>query len=195
MKLIVGLGNPGPEYSDTRHNIGFRVAEELARRHNVKFRRGANARTAKIGKEVLLAEPTTFMNLSGWAVRHLLSYYKITHPELLVVVDDADLPLGRLRIRERGSAGGHNGLKSIIEQLGTDEFPRLRIGVGRSPWVEDLRDHVLSRFQPEEEDRIELAVKQAADAADVFVTDGIHNVMNRFNVETVGTSTGREPEA
>lgn len=191
----MGLGNPGDEYAGTRHNLGFRVAEELARRHEVKFRRGANARTAKIGKDVLLAEPTTFMNLSGGAVRHLLSYYKITHPELLVVVDDVDLPLGRLRIKERGSAGGHKGLKSIIEQLGTDEFPRLRIGVGRSPWVEDLRDHVLSRFQPEEEDRIELAVKQAADAADLFVTDGINKVMNRFNVENLGTSTGPEPEA
>ena len=140
LKLIVGLGNPGPEYSDTRHNVGFWVADELAKRHQAKFRQSARwqARTARIAGDgagdhgdVLLAEPMTFMNLSGRAVRELVTFYKIEIADMLVMVDDADLPLGKLRIRMGGSAGGHNGLKSIIQELGTQQFSRLRIGVGR----------------------------------------------------------------
>ncbi len=142
------------EYSDTRHNLGFQVVEELARRYRVKLRNDAKrkARVAKIGDigdGVLVAQPTTFMNLSGWAVRDVASFHKVAPPDLLVVVDDADLPLGRLRIRRRGSAGGHNGLKSIIQELGTIEFPRLRIGVGRQ--AGELKNHVLGRFDAEEE--------------------------------------------
>jgi PTH1 family peptidyl-tRNA hydrolase len=128
LKLIVGLGNPGPEYSETRHNVGFWVTDELAKRHEVKFRQSAKwqARTARItdgDEDVLLAEPMTFMNLSGWAVREVVAFYKIALGDMLVMVDDADLPLGKLRIRMSGSAGGHNGLKSIIQALGTEQFP------------------------------------------------------------------------
>lgn len=196
MKLIVGLGNPGQEYAGTRHNVGFRVTEELAQRHDVTFRKGSNARVAKIpglGNGVLLAEPTTFMNLSGWAVQHLVSYYRIELPELLVVVDDADLPLGRLRARPGGSAGGHNGLKSIAARLGTDTFPRLRIGVGRDESAEDLREYVLGRFRLDEEEPVQAVVKRAADAAELFAIDGIVPVMNRFNAEEQ-SENGRHPD-
>ena len=184
LKLIVGLGNPGTEYSDTRHNVGFLVADELAHRYRVKFRNHARwkARAAKIGgiaDGVLLAQPTTFMNLSGWAVRELAAFHKLAPSDLLVVVDDADLPLGRLRLRAGGSAGGHNGLKSIIQELGTDEFPRLRIGVGRD--TSELRHHVLGRFREEEQTEIESAVQRAADAAEVFVKENILAAMNRYN--------------
>jgi PTH1 family peptidyl-tRNA hydrolase len=194
LKLIVGLGNPGPEYSETRHNVGFKVVEELAHRHHVKFRRSSRwkAMTAKIpdlGDGVLLAEPMTFMNLSGWAVRSLIAFHKIALPELLVVVDDADLPLGRLRIRTKGSAGGHNGLKSIIQELGTNEFPRLRIGVGRQSWKDGLRDHVLGHFAPDERSETEQAIGNAADAVDLFATEGILKAMNKFNVGASNQST------
>lgn len=191
MKLIVGLGNPGPEYSETRHNLGFKVAEELARRHQVKFRKSSKwkALTAKIpgvGDGVVLAQPATFMNLSGWAVRDLVSFHKIALADLLVVVDDADLALGRLRIRAAGSAGGHNGLKSVIQELGSEQFPRLRVGVGRQPG--ELKNHVLGRFGSDERSHIEAAVKRAADAADLFAREDIVKVMNRFNVAEANQS-------
>lgn len=184
MKLIVGLGNPGQEYSDTRHNLGFKVTEELARRYRVKFRNDTKrkARVAKIldiGEGVLIAQPTTFMNLSGWAVRDVASYHKVVPLDLLIVVDDADLPLGRLRIRRSGSAGGHNGLKSVIQELSTVEFPRLRIGVGRQPG--ELKSHVLGRFDAEEKVQIDAAVKRAADAAELFAREDILAAMNKFN--------------
>jgi len=194
VKLIVGLGNPGEEYSETRHNLGFKVAEEIASRHRIKLKESARwrARTAKIsalGEGVLLAEPTTFMNASGWAVRDLMAFHKIALPDMLVMVDDADLPLGRLRIRMSGSAGGHNGLKSIIQELGDQDFPRLRIGVGRQPG--ELKNHVLGRFAAHERANIELAVKKAADAAEMFATDGIMKAMNTFNKPEAGA----EPDA
>ncbi len=184
MKLIVGLGNPGPEYSDTRHNIGFLVVDELASRHGVSLRSQAKwkartARIADVGDGVMLVKPTTFMNLSGWAVREIAGFYRLPPDDLLIVVDDADLPVGRLRLRPGGSAGGHNGLKSIIEELGADAFPRLRIGVGRQPG--ELRNHVLGRFSADEELRIEAAVKRAADAAELFAREGILAAMNAFN--------------
>jgi PTH1 family peptidyl-tRNA hydrolase len=184
LKLIVGLGNPGSEYAGTRHNVGFDVVEEIARRHGVTLKTTAKwkARTAKIGglgDGVLLAAPTTFMNLSGWAVREIAAFHKLAPSDLLIVVDDADLPLGRLRIRTGGSAGGHNGLKSVIQELATDEFPRLRIGVGRQGG--ELRSHVLGRFSPDEQPYIDAALKRAADAAELFGTENILTVMNRFN--------------
>jgi PTH1 family peptidyl-tRNA hydrolase len=184
LKLIVGLGNPGAEYSDTRHNLGFRVTDELARRFEVAFRNHAKwkARTVKvqIGDEaLLLAQPTTFMNLSGWSVRELASFHKVSPPDILIVVDDADLPLGRLRLRARGSAGGHNGLKSVIQELGSDEFARLRVGVGRQGG--ELKNHVLGRFDPDERPQVEAAVKRAADAAEIFANENILAAMNKFN--------------
>jgi PTH1 family peptidyl-tRNA hydrolase len=185
VKLIVGLGNPGAKYRQTRHNVGFAALDELARRHRVEFESApAEAMMAKVrsfAEPVLVAKPLTFMNLSGYAVGDLLRYFRIDVADLFVIVDDANLPLARLRARARGSDGGHNGLKSIIAQLGTQEFARLRIGVGRGHAERDLADHVLSRFDPEEQEEITAAIARAADAAEVFVTDGIAQVMNRFN--------------
>jgi PTH1 family peptidyl-tRNA hydrolase len=195
LKLIVGLGNPGSEYAETRHNVGFKVADELAKRHQLKFRESARwqARTARItedDRDALLAQPTTFMNLSGWAVRDLVTFYKIGLADMLVMVDDADLPLGKLRIRMTGSAGGHNGLKSIIQELGSEQFPRLRIGVGRQPG--ELKSHVLGRFGSEEREQIDNAVRKAADAAEMFLTDGILKAMNTFNAPE--QSEGADPQ-
>ncbi len=188
MKLIVGLGNPGREYEHTRHNVGFQVTEELARRYRVTLKNHAKwkARAAKIseiGDGVWLAEPTTFMNLSGWAVRDIVDFHKLTPVDVLIVVDDADLPLGRLRLRTSGSAGGHNGLKSIMQELGTAGFPRLRVGVGRQ--AGELKNHVLGRFSSEEKTRIDAAVKRAADAAELFAKESILAAMNRYNAAQV----------
>jgi peptidyl-tRNA hydrolase, PTH1 family len=184
VKLIVGLGNPGREYEHTRHNVGFQVTEELANRYRVMLKNHAKwkaraAKIAEIGDGVLVAEPTTFMNLSGWAVREIAAFHKLSPPDLLIVVDDADLPLGRLRMRTGGSAGGHNGLKSIIQELGTPEFPRLRVGVGRQPG--ELKNHVLGRFSDDERAQIDAAVKRAADAAELFAKEDILAAMNRYN--------------
>jgi PTH1 family peptidyl-tRNA hydrolase len=186
MKLIVGLGNPGAKYQQTLHNIGFDVLNELARRYQARFDAApAEALLAKVrglGDEmVLLAKPLTFMNLSGRAVGDLQRFYKIEPVDLLIVTDDVNLPAGQLRARRGGSAGGHNGLKSIIELLGTDQFPRLRVGVGRGDPQRDLRDRVLGRAAPDEQAILAEATALAADAAEAFVTQGIADVMNRFN--------------
>jgi peptidyl-tRNA hydrolase, PTH1 family len=185
VKLLVGLGNPGPRYRETRHNVGFQVIDELARRGAVSGWREAfnalTARTVAAGQPAVLAKPVTFMNLSGEAVAGVASFYKIEPADVLIVLDEAALPLGRLRARRRGTAGGHNGLKSVIERLGTDEVPRLRIGVGRGDLRRDLADHVLSKFEPGEREMVEAAVLRAADAADMFVAEGIERVMNAFN--------------
>ncbi len=185
VKLIAGLGNPGPKYRDTRHNVGFAVIDELARREAVVFEAAPTdallARARALGGGTLLAKPLKFMNHSGYPVAELARYFRIALPDLLVVVDDADLPLGRLRARARGSAGGHNGLRSIIEQLGTTEFARLRIGVGRGDDRRDLAAHVLSRFEAEEQAVVEAAIARAADAAGLFAESGIAAVMNAYN--------------
>jgi PTH1 family peptidyl-tRNA hydrolase len=186
VRLLAGLGNPGPQYRDTRHNVGFWVADEIARRWGVSdgWRENFEALTVRgktAGEPALVAKPLTFMNLSGFAVSRLAQYYKIEPAEMLVIVDEVALPLGRLRARRAGSAGGHNGLKSIVEQLGTDAFPRLRLGVGRGDNRRDLADHVLSKFEPGERATIEAAVLRAADAAEMFVAEGIERVMNTFN--------------
>lgn len=185
MKLLAGLGNPGPQYRDTRHNVGFLVIDELARRWHVDgWRESFQALSAKTlvgGETVLLAKPLTFMNLSGESVAGLARFYRIAPADLLVIVDEAALPLGRLRARREGSAGGHNGLKSIVQHLGTTGFPRLRIGVGRGDERRDLANHVLGRFEASERDTIAAAVLRAADAAEMFVSEGIERVMNAFN--------------
>ena len=190
MKLLVGLGNPGPQYRDTRHNVGFWVIDELARRWGLSdsWRDRDEALYAKRGREVLLVKPLTFMNNSGFAVSRLSQYFQIEPADMLVVVDEVALPLGRLRARRSGSAGGHNGLKSIIEQLGGLEFPRLRIGVGRGDARRDLADHVLSKFEADERPMIEAATLRAADAAEMFVSEGIERVMSTFNVANDQTS-------
>jgi PTH1 family peptidyl-tRNA hydrolase len=185
VKLVVGLGNPGARYHETRHNVGFRVADELARRAAVsQWREQHQALVAKVrmGEEaVLVAKPVTFMNLSGEAVAGLAGFYKVAVPDVLVVLDEVALPLGRLRAGRQGSAGGHNGLKSVLERLGTTAVPRLRIGVGRGDQRWDLADHVLGAFAPEEREAVVAAVLRAADAAAMFVAEGIERVMNAFN--------------
>jgi PTH1 family peptidyl-tRNA hydrolase len=183
MKVIVGLGNPGRKYAGTRHNVGFEAVDLVAERHGLGWESGPTdglvARWRQKG--ALLAKPLTFMNLSGHAVGELLRFFKIDLEDVLVVVDEANLELGRLRARPGGSAGGHNGLKSIIGQLGTTSFARLRLGVGRGDGRRDLADHVLARFEPEERPIVAEAVARAADAAELFVDEGIGPVMNRFN--------------
>jgi len=186
VKLIVGLGNPGRTYRDTRHNVGFAVADELARRGSVEFETapadGLMARLRTLGPEgTLLLKPLTMMNLSGHAVSEVARYFRIAFGDILVVADDVNLVLGRLRARPSGSAGGHNGFRSIIEQLGTDEFARLRVGVGRGDPRRDLADHVLSGFDAEERPVVADAIARAADAGELFVAEGIERVMNRFN--------------
>ena len=190
MKLIAGLGNPGPKYRGTRHNIGFEVVNELARRAGATFESSpAEALVAKVragtsfnrsDEPVLLAKPLTFMNLSGQALGELLRYFKIDSGDLLVIVDEVQLPLAKLRARAKGSAGGHNGLKSIIEHVGPD-FSRLRVGVGRGDNRRDLADHVLARFDNDETAEVDRMTQRAADAAEMFITQGIAAVMNGFN--------------
>jgi PTH1 family peptidyl-tRNA hydrolase len=182
MKAIVGLGNPGREYAGTRHNIGFDVIDEVARRWNVRLRPWKSAADLVVvsGRSAVLVEPQTFMNLSGDAVGRVTAFHKLEEADVLVVVDEVQLPLGRIRLRRSGSAGGHNGLKSIIEHIGTG-FPRLRIGVGRGDPKWDLADHVLSRFGREEREAVAEAVNRAADAVEMFVDEGLDAAMNRFN--------------
>ena len=194
MKAIVGLGNPGEEYRATRHNVGFDVVDELARRWNVKLKSWKSIAGLAIAPDrgALLAEPRTFMNASGEAVRRIAAFHKIDPADVLIVVDEVQLPVGRLRIRPSGSAGGHNGLKSVIEHVG-EAFPRLRIGIGRGDPRWDLADHVLSTFGRDERDVIDRAVVRAADAVETFVAEGIAATMNRFNMagdKTADDQTG-----
>ena len=189
MKLIVGLGNPGREYRDTRHNIGFKVVDEIARRHDLTFTMAPSQvpdafLVKKFGTQpLLLAKPLTFMNRSGDAVSALSRYFSIEPGDLLVVYDDVDLPFTKLRARARGSAGTHNGMRSIVERLGTTEFPRLRLGVGRGDRRRDLADHVLAKFEADEQSDLDGFIARAADAAEMFAADGIFKVMNVYNAE------------
>jgi PTH1 family peptidyl-tRNA hydrolase len=183
MKLVVGLGNPGRRYAGTRHNIGFDVLDRLTGRHGLEWESAPadSLMTRWRAAGALLAKPLTFMNLSGQAVGELLRFFKIDLADLLIVVDDVNLDLGRLRARAAGSAGGHNGLKSVIAHLGTEEFARLRIGVGRGDGRRDLADHVLATFEPDERTVVAGTVDRTADAVELFVAEGIGAVMNRFN--------------
>ena len=184
MKLIVGLGNPGARYAGTRHNVGFDVVDELARRRRLTFEsspaEALMARERGPGARLMLAKPLTFMNLSGRAVGELVRYYRLDPDHVLIVADDVNLPLGRLRARRGGSDGGHNGLRSVIEALGT-AVARLRIGVDRGDRRRDLASHVLATFDESELETIRPAIDHAGDAVEVYVTDGIDRVMNRFN--------------
>jgi PTH1 family peptidyl-tRNA hydrolase len=187
VKLVAGLGNPGSEYDGTRHNVGFEVIEFVAKRHGVSFDTTDLGRDAWTGKwrrpeePVLLAKPLTFMNLSGQAIRQLLHFYQIEVPDLLVVCDDVNLPLGRLRARASGSEGGHNGLRSVAETLGSIDYARLRIGVGRGDVRRNMADHVLARFEREELPGVEDAIARAADAVETWIADGLARMMNTFN--------------
>ncbi len=185
VKIIAGLGNPGARYRRTRHNLGFEVLDALAARLGTGFLRekheGLLAEATHCGERLLLVKPQTFMNRSGNCLA-AVARNKIDAPgRLLVVVDDVHLPLGRLRVRADGSAGGHNGLKSIIERLGTQDFPRLRLGVGDERDTGDLADHVLSKFRPDERADVEALREQAVEAALMWVSEGIERTMNAFN--------------
>jgi len=182
---IIGLGNPGGEYDRTRHNIGFEVIHALAAAHKIKIgrpRAAAVAGTGRIGDErVVLAMPLTMMNASGVAALRLCHIHDLEPSDLIVIVDDLNLELGQLRLRRGGSAGGHNGLKSINEKLATKNYPRLRIGIGGPPGGMDARDWVLSDFAPDEREEVEEAVKRARACVEMAVTDSIEAAMNEFN--------------
>ena len=184
--LIVGLGNPGDKYDGTRHNAGFWAVDALADQGRfqvtrVKFK-ALTAQAEVGGQGALVMKPATYMNLSGEAVGEAARFYKLPPDHVLVFSDDVDLPLGRLRIRTGGSAGGHNGLKSIIQHLGTDQFPRIKLGVGGKPHPDyDMADWVLGKPQGEDRKNIDEAVKRAAQAVEVYIRDGAQKAMSRFN--------------
>ena len=184
--VLVCLGNPGEKYENTRHNVGFMVADELGERQHapiqkLKFRALTNIFTIS-GEKVLVMKPVTYMNLSGEAVGEAARFYKLPPERVLVISDDVSLPLGKLRIRKGGSAGGHNGLKSIIQHLGTDQFPRIKVGVGQKPHPDyDMADWVLSKFAGEDLKTITEAIRKAADAVECLIQEGPDKAMNRFN--------------
>jgi PTH1 family peptidyl-tRNA hydrolase len=186
VKLIAGLGNPGPEYADSRHNIGYLVADELARRWRIDLSRldrrfeAVIAEAHRAGERVRVIKPVTFMNRSGWSVAAAWRFYKLTLPDLLVIYDDLDLPVGGLRIRAQGSAGGHKGLEDVIRHLGSSEVSRIRIGIGKVHRTATV-SHVLGTFAPDERPMIEAAVATAADAAECWLARGIDAAMNEFN--------------
>lgn len=184
--LVVFLGNPGPKYECTRHNAGFMAADALAKDKGISINRSRfKALTATVdmgGESVLLMKPQTYMNLSGEAVIQAVKFYKIAPENVIVVSDEMSLPIGKLRIRTKGSAGGHNGLKNIIAHLGTDSFPRIRIGVGAPPHPDyDVADWVLSVFRNKDAEEMADAVKRAAEAVECYVLHGPERAMNRFN--------------
>lgn len=186
MYLIVGLGNPGKEYQNTRHNIGFDLIDVIARQENIsvteKKHKALIGKGIIAGRKVILAKPQTYMNLSGESVRSLLDYYKADETEeLLVVSDDISLPPGQLRIRKKGSAGGHNGLKNIIAHLGHDSFQRIKMGVGEKPEGYDLADYVLGRFDGTDRKIMDQAALAAADAVRLILTEGADAAMNLYN--------------
>ena len=196
--LIVGLGNPGAEYAATRHNAGFQVVERLAERCRAQwsYEKKFNAQMARWNRDdrnVLLCQPQTYMNSSGEAIAAILSYYQASINRLLVVVDDADLPLGELRLRPGGSSGGHHGLESIEQHLATREYARLRVGIGRQDEAREITGHVLSRFNSTETALIDKVLTFAADQAECWLTAGIQKAMSQYNGPVNGATTeGKE---
>jgi len=183
IRVIAGLGNPGKTYEETRHNVGFQVLDAFATRHDVRLQTESSWES-ELGKwkNILLVKPLTFMNASGSAIGKLVRFFKLEPKSILVIYDDKDLPLGRLRLRPSGSAGSHNGMASVITQLSTDQIPRLRVGIGAGEYR--LRDHVLSKFAPEEADQLASAVSDAVRAVDCAVEKGLAAAMNQFNTKT-----------
>lgn len=187
MKLIVGLGNPGKKYEGTRHNIGFRVIAELhgrtgSARPSTKFE-SEYVQAFLANHKVVLQSPLTFMNLSGKSVRGISDFFKISTSDILVVCDDFNLDLGRLRFRPSGSAGGQNGLKDIIQRLGTQEFARLRVGVGKPPEGWNVSNYVLGKFAAEDKSLVDQAIKRAADGVELWIAQGTQEAMNRYNAD------------
>jgi PTH1 family peptidyl-tRNA hydrolase len=184
MKLILGLGNPGIEYKGTRHNVGFEVIEELGERHRIAVRKRALRSVIGDGmvegEKVILARPMTYMNLSGEAAASICRMYKVAPADVIVVVDDIAIPLGKLRLRLKGSSGGHNGLESIERQLHTQEYPRIRIGVG-SAQPGRMVDHVLGKFKPAEREIVSESIDLAADAVEAAIREGFEKAMNLYN--------------
>lgn len=187
MYLIAGLGNPTKEYDKTRHNVGFSVLDVLADKYGIdvseRKHRAYCGKGVIEGQKVLLLKPQTFMNLSGESLRSAVDYYKIDPEDIIVIYDDISLDPGQLRIRLKGSAGGHNGIKNIIAQLGTQEFPRIKVGVGAKPPRMDLADYVLSRFSKGEQERMDEAFRDAAEAAVMMMTEGAERAMNHYNAK------------
>ncbi len=188
LKMIVGLGNPGPRYARNRHNVGFQIVDALAEKHALSFQKrqfkALLAMGSIQGQRVLLVKPQTYMNLSGEAVQPLVNYYKIALSDLMVVFDDMDLPLGVIRLRPFGGAGGHNGMRSIIQRLGSNQFPRLRVGIDRPPGRMDPAAYVLQDFSSDEEAVMVQVRERAVDALETWLEQGIDAAMNAFNVRT-----------
>jgi peptidyl-tRNA hydrolase, PTH1 family len=185
MKIIVGLGNPGREYAHTRHNVGFITIDELSNRHNIsldkeKFK-GIYGSGFIQGEKVILVKPLTYMNLSGECVRPMMDYFGLDVENLIVIYDDLDLPIGKIRLRTKGSAGGQNGMKSIIQQVGSQDFKRIRIGIGRPTNGMSVPNYVLSKFTEEEVPDVVASIKSSADACDKWMKDSFIDVMNQFN--------------
>ena len=187
--LIVGLGNPGSEYEKTRHNIGFMVVDQMAQDASASFKKGRNAAVETnvniAGHSVILAKPLTFMNNSGSAVAGLMNYYEINIDRLLVIMDEVELPFGRLRVRKQGGSAGHNGMKSIIQHINSQEFARLRIGIGTEYAKKDMSKFVLSNFSRNEQQELDLIVGKSVDVVHSFIRDGIDRTMNAFNTSPV----------
>lgn len=185
MYIIVGLGNPGDKYEKTRHNVGFNVIDLLAKEYSIdvsKIKHKALIGEGRVGTEkVILVKPMTYMNLSGESVADICNYYNIDLENLIVIYDDIDLDVGKIRIRKKGSGGTHNGMRSIIKCLGANDFPRVRVGVSKPKPGQDLADFVLSRFRKEESDDVELGLEKAAKAVDVMIRDNIDLAMNKYN--------------
>lgn len=185
MYIIAGLGNPTLQYEGTRHNIGFRTIDRLASRYGItidtKKHKGLIGKGVIGGQKVILVKPQTYMNLSGDCIREVLDYYKEDTDNFIVIYDDISLDVGRLRIRPKGSAGGHNGIKSIIAQLGTDVFPRIKFGVGDKPKGMDLADYVLGHFSSEDNATINDTLDTACDAVEMIIAEGTDKAMNRYN--------------
>lgn len=183
--VIAGLGNPGPKYEGSKHNIGFDVLDRLAKKYNIKidkFKHKALIGDGMIqGKRVLLVKPQTFMNLSGESIREIVNFYKIAQDHFVVIYDDTSLPVSGVRIREKGSHGGHNGIRNIIAQMGTDEFWRIKVGIGEKPNGWDLADYVLARFDKDDLPMIEQGADKAMQAAELILSHGIMDAMNRIN--------------
>ncbi|HLR72911.1 MAG TPA: aminoacyl-tRNA hydrolase [Pseudogracilibacillus sp.] len=185
MKCIIGLGNPGKKYAQTRHNIGFIVVDEMLKRNQEKLSKNkfkCDYELSRLhGEKVLYVQPQTFMNLSGEGIRPLLDFYKISVENIIVIYDDLDLPVGKIRLRTKGGHGGHNGIRSLIDHLGTKEFKRIRVGVGRPTTPQAIVDYVLQPFAKSEVDDVHHAIMMAADATEKWVETSFNDAMNQFN--------------